>query len=121
MSEGICRWMSSSRTIPLPWSAPRASRLFDRVVGASFSNAAPRGRATLAMLSGVLVLDWADRNILGGLAPALRSDLGISNSQLGLLSAAFSIVGALGSLPVGLLVDRARRLTLLSSAVALWS
>ncbi len=110
----------STRVLPRP--AERwAARSFDKAVGVALSGAPPRGRATLAVLTGALVLDWADRNVLGGLAPELRSDLGISNSQLGLLSAAFSVVGAVASLPVGMVVDRARRLTMLSAAVALWS
>jgi MFS family permease len=78
-------------------------------------------RHTLMVLAGVLVLDWADRNIVGGLAPELQRELHISNSQLGLLAASFSIVGGVASLPLGRLVDRVRRLALLAGAVALWS
>jgi MFS family permease len=100
---------------------PLAARLFDRAVGTSLAGAPRMRRRTLVVLAGVLVLDWADRNILGGLAPELQRDLHISNSQLGLLAASFSIVGGVASLPLGRLVDRARRLTLLASAVALWS
>lgn len=99
----------------------RIARIFDRTVGASLSGGPPMGRRTLAVLAGVLVVDWADRNVLGGIAPALRRDLGISNSELGVLSAAFAVVGAVASIPVGILVDRVRRLTLLAGAAALWS
>src|SRR4051812_30153578 len=100
---------------------PLAARLLDRAVGASLSETAPKTRRTLLVLAGVLVLDWADRNIVGGLAPELRRDLHISNSQLGLLAASFSIVGGVASLPLGWLVDRVRRLVLLAAAVAFWS
>lgn len=113
--------MSSARLLSeaRSWHAP--ARLLDRLIGTSLSELPSKGRPMLAALAAVLVVDWADRNVLGGLAPELRRDLGIGNSELGLLSAAFSIVGAVVSLPVGLLVDRVRRLALLSSAVALWS
>src|SRR5689334_11600515 len=102
----------ASELAETPAARSRATRLFDRAVGVSLPRGTLQGRATLGVLTGALVLDWADRNVLGGLAPELRGDLGISNSQLGLLAAAFSLVGALASVPVGVLVDRSRRLVL---------
>lgn len=114
-------WGEMTATVSAAPPESRAAHLFDRVVGVSLPGSPPRTRTTLAVLMVALVLDWADRNVLGGLAPELRADLGISNSQLGLLAAAFSLVGAVASLPVGVLADRHRRLAMLSSAVALWS
>lgn len=77
-------------------------------------------RRTLTLLALVLVLDYADRTLVGALGPTLKSTFGINNFQLGLLAAAFSFVGAGASIPFGMLTDRVSRTMLLALSLVLW-
>jgi MFS family permease len=54
-------------------------------------------------------------------APQLERALHIGNTKIGLLSSVALLVGALFTIPVGLLVDRSRRLPMLSISILLWS
>jgi MFS family permease len=119
-AAGGCSGMETTQATAGP-AQSFGARLLDRLVGASLAGTGAASRATLTVLVLVLTLDWADRNVLGGVAPELRRDLGISNTQLGLLATSFSIVGALATVPVGVLVDRSRRLLLLGGAAVAWS
>jgi predicted MFS family arabinose efflux permease len=79
----------------------------------------PRRRAILA-LAGVLALDGADRTALGALAPALMAEFAVGNAAIGLLASAFAIVGAIAIVPIGILTDRARRITILVVCIGIW-
>jgi predicted MFS family arabinose efflux permease len=68
----------------------------------------------------VLALDYADRAGVGALGPDLKHAFEISNTEFGLLASAFSAVGALATIPAGILTDRVRRTIVLAVAVALW-
>ncbi|HVV57573.1 MAG TPA: MFS transporter [Gaiellaceae bacterium] len=72
------------------------------------------------VLAAVLALSSADASTVGASATHLRSSLGISNTDIGLLVSVTSIVGAVASIPFGLLADRVRRTWLLGSAIILW-
>jgi MFS family permease len=76
---------------------------------------------TVALLAAVLALDSADRGAVGVLAPSLKSAFSLSNTDIGLLSSVVSIVGAVATLPAGVLTDRVRRTTLLAVSVATWA
>jgi predicted MFS family arabinose efflux permease len=71
-------------------------------------------------LAAVLALDAADRSALGVLAPALKSEFHIGNGTIGLLASAFSIVGGLATIPIGVLTDRTRRVTILVVSILIW-
>jgi predicted MFS family arabinose efflux permease len=75
----------------------------------------------VVLFASVLALDSADHSGLGSAAVPLRHALGISLTQLGLLSTVTSLVGALGTLVFGVLVDKVHRFRLLAGAVALWA
>lgn len=76
---------------------------------------------TLRLLLLALVVDYGDRALIGALGPTLKSVFNIGNVQLGLLAAAFSIVGAIATVPMGMLVDRVHRTTLLAVSLVLWA
>ena len=57
---------------------------------------------------------------LGASAIQLRQHLHIDNTDIGLLVAVSSLVGAVASLPFGVLADRVRRTLVLSLAIVLW-
>jgi sugar phosphate permease len=78
-------------------------------------------RGVVFALACVLALDAADRTALGALAPALKSDFSIGNGEIGLLASAFSIVGGLATVPMGILTDRTRRITLIVVSIVIWT
>jgi predicted MFS family arabinose efflux permease len=80
----------------------------------------PAHRVAVVALASVLALDAADRSALGALAPALKAEFNIGNTEIGLLASVFAIVGALATVPVGILTDRARRITIIVVSVLLW-
>lgn len=81
----------------------------------------PQRRRVIVLLGGVLALSFADTATVGAVATQLERDLGISHTQLGLLPAASALIGALATLPAGVLVDRVPRVRLLAISVVLWS
>lgn len=77
-------------------------------------------RRMLTLLALVLVLDYADRTLLGALGPTLKSTFDLNNFELGLLATAFSFVGAGATIPFGMLTDRYSRTMLLAVSLVLW-
>ena len=74
----------------------------------------------------LLVLAYAfgvvDRIVIGLLTQSIKADLALSDTELGLIQGlAFSLFYALFGLPVGLLVDRWKRVPVLWSGVFIWS
>lgn len=69
----------------------------------------------------MLALSSADRGIIGVLAPDLKRAFHVGNGDIGLLAAAFSIVSAVATLPVGVLTDRWNRSRMLGISVLLWA
>jgi MFS family permease len=81
-----------------------------------------RRRYTLTILLAVYACSFMDRQILAVLKPAIKLDLGLSDTQLGLLSGpAFTLFFATLGIPFGLLADRARRASLVAAALLLFS
>jgi MFS family permease len=80
----------------------------------------PSRRAAVVALAAVLALDGADRTALGALAPALMAEFSVGSAAIGLLASAFAIVGAIAIVPIGILTDRARRITILVVCIGVW-
>ncbi len=79
-------------------------------------------RARVILLFGaVLALNGADTATIGAVAPQLEHALHIGNTKIGLLSSVSLLVGAVFTIPVGLLVDRSKRMPLLAISILLWS
>jgi predicted MFS family arabinose efflux permease len=75
----------------------------------------------LTFLTGVNLLNYIDRQILYAVFPPIQAELGLSDTQLGLLASAFMWV-YLSTAPVfGLLADRWSRPRLMGLGVAIWS
>jgi len=81
----------------------------------------PARRRVIALLACVLALDSADKATVGAMGSNLESALHIGNTELGLLAAVTPLVGALATIPAGMLADRTRRNMVLVAAIALWS
>jgi Major Facilitator Superfamily len=69
----------------------------------------------------VLVVDYANRTLIGALGPTLQRVFHIGNTELGLLAAAFSAVGAVATIPLGMLGDRLKRTWLLALSLLIWA
>lgn len=75
----------------------------------------------LGFLTGVNLLNYIDRQILYAVFPPIQAELGLSDTQLGVLASAFMWV-YLSAAPVfGLLADRWSRPRLMGIGVAIWS
>src|ERR1700756_3648674 len=81
----------------------------------------PARARVIVLFALVLALNGADASTVGAIAPQLESSLPINNTDIGLLSSVTLLVGALFTIPVGLLVDRTKRMTLLALSIVLWS
>ena len=81
----------------------------------------PARARVIGLFAAVLALSGADAATVGAVAPQLEASLHIGNTKIGLLTSVTLLVGAVFTIPVGLLVDRARRLPLLSVSIVLWS
>lgn len=78
-------------------------------------------RVPLLVLTGVLMVDQADRYLLSAVFPLLKTEFHLSDTRLGSLSAAFLLVATLGAVPFGVLVDRTVRTQVAAWGAALWS
>jgi len=75
-----------------------------------------------AILILVALSSFIDRVIVATLGPAIKADLGISDTQFGLLTGlAFALLYTSAGIPVARLADRYNRVRLLAAATAIWS
>jgi len=74
----------------------------------------------ILLLASVLALASADTATVGASAIQLRHDLGINNTDVGLLVTVTSLIAAAASLPFGVLADRVTRTRVLGGAIVLW-
>ena len=73
-------------------------------------------------LTSVYTLSFVDRQILGLLVPSIKRDLGVSDTQIGLLQGlAFSLFYTLMGLPIGRIADRWNRRNLIVGGILVWS
>ena len=76
----------------------------------------------LVLLTVVYGFNFIDRQIVGILAPFIQADLGLTNTQLGLLiGMAFATFYTLIAIPIAWFADRYNRVTILAVAPAVWS
>ncbi|MGH3095688.1 MAG: MFS transporter [Streptosporangiales bacterium] len=81
----------------------------------------PARKRIIVLFAAVLALSSADTAAIGAAADLIKSDLGIGNTQIGLLVAVVALAGGVGTLPMGMLADRFNRVRLLTLAVVLWA
>ncbi len=76
----------------------------------------------LALLTVINVLNFVDRQLLPSFANFIKPELGLSDTQFGLLTGLFFIIFyAVAGLFMGVLADRTHRGRLIALAIALWS
>jgi predicted MFS family arabinose efflux permease len=76
----------------------------------------------LAMLVLVYTFNFIDRQIVGILAVPIKADLGLTDTQLGLMGGlAFALFYSLLGIPIALLADRGSRTRIIGIALVVWS
>jgi len=86
------------------------------------SSRSPYRFAVLAMLLLVYTFNFIDRQILGILAGPIKAELGLSDTQLGLLGGiAFALLYSTLAVPLALLADRTSRTWVITVSLAVWS
>lgn len=84
----------------------------------------PQPGRTLALLilTAVGTVNFVDRQILSVLAEPIRTELHLSDTQLGLLTGlSFALFYAIVGVPVAMLADRTHRVRLVAGACIVWS
>lgn len=74
----------------------------------------------IAVLAAVLALEAADLGTTSAVSGDLKAAFHLGNTEIGLLLAVVSFVGAAATLPMGALVDRVSRRVLLMIVVSTW-
>ena len=78
-------------------------------------------RRALVLLLLVFVVDYADRTLISSLGPTLKRVYSLTNTELGLLAAAFALVAVIVTIPLGILVDRIKRTLLFAVTLLIWA
>ncbi len=82
---------------------------------------AGQARFAFSILFIINALNYADRYVLPAILPKIRSDLGLTPIQAGLLGSSFLFVYALATLPLGVWADRSIRKNIVALCVGIWS
>lgn len=93
----------------------RVTGRLDHLVGG------PARRHVIVVFAFVLALDSADKATIGANATQLQAGLSIDKTDIGLLLAISSLIGAVSTIPAGVWVDRVNRTRLLAGAIVLWA
>ena len=97
-------------------TAPQTEQVIDTSVSPI------RRHVTLAILMLVAVLSYVDRQIFTLFQDDIKAELGLSDTQLGLLTGlAFALFYALAGLPIARLADRGDRRSIIAVCVVVWS
>jgi predicted MFS family arabinose efflux permease len=79
-------------------------------------------RAVVLLLTAAYTFNSMDRSIISILAPSIKADLHLTDTQLGLLGGtAFALLYGLGGLPIARLAERASRVNIITVALIAWS
>ena len=79
-------------------------------------------RVALALLTTAYTLNFVDRTIVASIGQAIKVDLKISDTQLGLLGGLyFALLYTILGLPLARIAERRSRVNIISASVLLWS
>ena len=78
-------------------------------------------RFALAVLFGINLMNFFDRQIAGALAEPVRIEFGLNDLQIGLVATVFTLVYAAVGVPLGRLTDNWLRTRLIAIGVTFWS
>jgi predicted MFS family arabinose efflux permease len=78
-------------------------------------------RYALGVLFAINFMNFFDRQILGAVGEDVRKEWGLSDTALGLLGTAFTLLYAVVGVPLGRLADKSERRRILAAGVFVWS
>jgi predicted MFS family arabinose efflux permease len=79
-------------------------------------------RVVVFLLMAAYTFNAMDRNIISIIAPSIKADLKLTDTELGLLGGtAFAMLYALGGLPIARMAERISRVNILAVALFTWS
>ena len=81
----------------------------------------PSALYALVVLFAINLMNFFDRQIIGGVGEGIRREWGLSDTALGLLGTVFTLLYAVFGLPLGRLSDSKPRRVILSAGVLVWS
>ena len=81
----------------------------------------PSALYALIVLFAINLMNFFDRQIIGGVGEGIRREWGLSDTALGLLGTVFTLLYAVFGLPLGRLSDSKPRRVILSAGVFVWS
>ncbi len=81
----------------------------------------PSAAYALIVLFAINLMNFFDRQIIGGVGEGIRREWGLSDTALGLLGTVFTLLYAVFGLPLGRLSDKNPRRTILAAGVFVWS
>ncbi len=79
------------------------------------------GLKIVVLLACILALDTADKATVSAVAGSLKSAFNIGNTDIGILIACVSFMGAALTLPFGSMIDRINRKAVLTATIVLWA
>ncbi len=90
--------------------------------GAGSRNKTAGGGRVLVILLLAYIFNFVDRNILGVLSIPIKAELGLSDTEMGLMGGiAFALFYSGLAIPIAWLADRRSRVNIIAGSVALWS
>lgn len=75
----------------------------------------------VGFLTVAYIFSMLDRYILGYLTKPIKADLGFTDTQMGWLALAFTLLYAFAAIPFGMLTDRKKRVWIISLGITVWS
>src|SRR3954454_20548289 len=75
----------------------------------------------LVVLFAINLMNFFDRQLLGGVGESIRREWALSDTALGLLGTVFTLLYAVVGLPLGRLSDKMARRKILAAGVFVWS
>ena len=75
----------------------------------------------LAVLVAINILNFYDRQVAGAVVEPVRREFGLSDTQIGWLNTAFTLLYGVVGLPLGRLADKSSRKKLLAVGIIIWA
>src|SRR5207245_2567757 len=75
----------------------------------------------LIILFAINILNFYDRAVLNALTEPVRKEFNLSDTQIGAITTAFTMLYAVIGVPLGRVADRWSRKKLLASGISVWS
>jgi MFS family permease len=83
--------------------------------------AAKRAHFALGVLFLINLMNFYDRQIIAAVTEPVRTEWKLSDTQMGILGTAFTLIYAAVGVPLGRLADRTSRSRILSAGITVWS